>query len=393
DFPSEERLQSALNMIIPKDSPGGAVLSNLYTTVLNGVAAEHGDEDVKSYIRSLIGLVIAVGRVKALRPGYLPGLTKILLHGLLQHLTGSKADDILSLLPRLGAVIEGVHSPNAELFLLHKSLEDYLTDTNRAGGAWYIDVKGHWIPKVVECCIQMVHSNVFSDTAKTSNILAFAHQLWTWAFFAQLDEDCPFPTEGALACMFLGILQQGFLQWVYCIYNHKQAGFTREEMEDYIFVFATGVGLKNILKKIKETPKVVNEVLYTLGGMSLCSDLQYIFLCFFLYTKRTSTLRKYSLPQFSNIASGSRDFWTILHAIESVTNSSDANLLDQLKPTDAYKHEGNDNSMVLQISGIPPRGILRKMWKELKHTKQLDLSHYQPPFSTNSSDNDSDDDW
>ncbi|KAL0573143.1 hypothetical protein V5O48_008819 [Marasmius crinis-equi] len=365
DFPSEERLQSALNMIIPKDSPGGAVLSNLYTTVLNGVAAEHGDEDIKSDIRSLIGLVIAVGRVKALILSRMPGLTKILLHGLLQHLTGSKADDILSLLPRLGAVIEGVHSPNAELFLLHKSLEDYLTDANRAGDAWYIDVKGHWIPKVAECCIQMVHSNVFSDTAKTSNILAFAHHYWTWAFFSQLDRDHPFPTECPLSHMFLDILQQGFLQWVYHAYSHKQSGSGGEPF------WATYGGLDHMGYEIKETPKVVHEafnIIHTWHPKVILGRFD-----------ETPTLHKYSLPQFSNIASGSRDFWTILHAIESVTNNSEADLFDWLKPIDVFRHESDGDSMVVEISGVPNQDVLGKMYDELEYAKWLDLSHYEVP--------------
>ncbi|KAL0573142.1 hypothetical protein V5O48_008818 [Marasmius crinis-equi] len=363
DFPSEERLQSALDMIVSKDSPGGAVLSNLYPMVLNGVAAGNGDEDVKSDIRSLIGLVIAVGRVKADDDdGDMPMLTTVTLHGLLQHLTGSKADDILSLLPRLGAVIEGVHSPNAELFLLHKSLEDYLTDANRAGDAWYIDVKGHWIPKVAECFIQMVHSNVFSDADKTSDTLSVAYSYWTWAFTAQLDQNHPFSSECVLSRMFLDILQQGFLRWVQ--HNSKRA----DDGDTTVF-HLTYSGLNHMRKTIIQTPKIVGEVAETLrwlkfgaGRSSPSNNLEIIFLSFCLHPGVTPTLCKWYLPRFSNMASGSRDFRTILSAIENNTNASTV-LYDRLRLTDEFTHDSGDDFMVLQINGIPPIDVLEEMIK------------------------------
>ncbi|KAL0566259.1 hypothetical protein V5O48_015755, partial [Marasmius crinis-equi] len=221
DFSSEERLQSALDMILPQDAPGVIVLNNLYATVLNGVAAEHGDEDVKSHIRTILGLVIAVGRLEGIQGG--PGLTDIILRGLLKHLT-NKADDILSLLPRLGAVIEGVHTPHARLSLLHKSFEDYLADNSRSGYAWCIDMEGHWMPKVAEYCIHMVHSNVFSDTPEISDISSFASQYWTIAFLAHLNSSCPFPTESEPSQLLLDTLQQGLLRWVCYARNHKGAG-------------------------------------------------------------------------------------------------------------------------------------------------------------------------
>ncbi|KAL0571995.1 hypothetical protein V5O48_009961 [Marasmius crinis-equi] len=380
DFPSEERLQSALDMTIPKDAPGGVVLGNLYTTVLNGVAAEHGDEDVKSHNRSLLGLVIAVGRVKALHE-FLPGLTKITLHGLLQLLT-DKVDEVLSLLPRLGAVIEGAHSPDEELFLLHKSLEDYLTDRSRAGEAWYIDLKGCWIPKVAEFCICMVHSNVFSDTPEISDVSSFANQYWTSAFLAQLDSNRPFPSGCEHSRIFLEILQQGLLRWVYCVRNYRHAG------SDARIFARTGYGLYHIRDTIKQTPEIVDETANTLVERMFWSpdipaspsfDLQTLFIYFCRYPEGAPTLRKYYLPQFSNIASGSRDFFTILEAIESVGQDF-ADLLSRLKSSDAVAHDSDADSMVSYISGVPSDVVLRRMYDGLHDTGRLDLDLYQLPY-------------
>ncbi|KAL0564318.1 hypothetical protein V5O48_017729 [Marasmius crinis-equi] len=345
---NRERLQLALNITIPKDASAFDVLKELYGTVLNSVAAEHGDKDVKSQICTLLGLVIVIGRVKA-GSRFLPGLTETILHGLLTHLDPDKADDIVSLLPRLGAVIEGVHSPDAELFLLHKSLEDYLTDESRAGDVWYIDLKGHWIPKVAECCIHMVHSDVFGDTTKASDLLSFAHHYWIFAFLAQLNPNCPFSTEVELS-----------------------PGTGKE-----IF-YATYFGLSYARDITKQTPKIVGEAIKIIRAWHPS---------ILVHLDETPTLRKHSLPQFSSIASGSQDFFTILHAIESVTQHS-ADILDWLRPTDMLEHNGDDNPVVLQISGVPSRDVLEEMIEELSDTDQLDLSHYPLPLNTYSSDND-----
>ncbi|KAL0567334.1 hypothetical protein V5O48_014657 [Marasmius crinis-equi] len=216
DFPRPGRLQLALNMNTHRNARAAVVLNELYGTVFCSVAGNDGNDDNKSHICTILGLVMAVGRLKTFLDN--PQLTETILHGLVGHVTDN-VDDILSLLPRLGAVIEGAHSPDAELVLIHKSLDDYFTDESRAKEPWYIDVKGCWIPELAECCVQMVSSNVFSDTPETSEVLSFAHHYWVYAFNAQLDEDCPFPTECQLSRILLKVLRQGLLRWVYSIYR------------------------------------------------------------------------------------------------------------------------------------------------------------------------------
>ncbi|KAL0578098.1 hypothetical protein V5O48_003877 [Marasmius crinis-equi] len=347
-------------MAIPKGAPSAAVLNKLYDTVFNDIAAECGDEDVKSHIHSLFGVVIAVGRLKTLHR-HLPGLTMITLHGLLQHLTDN-ADDALSLVPRLAAVIEGVHSPDAELFLLHKSLEDYLTDESRDGHGWsYINMKGHWIPKVVEYCIRTVHSNVFSDAPETSDILSFVYHYWTHAFWAHavwapFDGPEPtFHTESELTRMFLNIVQQGFLRWVYCARNYKYADPDSASK----LMKVTRDGLSHVYDSVKQTPKIM------------------LFLFWCQYREGFPILRKCYIPQFSNIASGSRDFFTILEAIEHVTQNS-ADLFSRLKPTDAVIQH-SDEELYYYISGVPSQVVLESMIEGLYDTGRLDIGLYQRP--------------
>ncbi|KAL0570904.1 hypothetical protein V5O48_011059, partial [Marasmius crinis-equi] len=321
---SRERLEAALDTTIPKDTSALDGLHELYGTVLGSVTANYRDETIKAHVRSIFGPVIAVGRVKAAQYAEnWPKLTETVLRGLLEHVT-EQVDDILSFLPRLGAVMDGVHSANTELTLLHKSFEDYLTDESRAEAPWYIDVRGHWMPKVARCCIQMVHSDVFSDIPEAaSEVLLFAHSFWTSSFVEQLDSNHPFPSC-ELSRFFLEILQRGFLRWTHCIHNHhKHIGSSRDIFE------IPYLGLAYATAKLEKLPEIVNEVIEVylkhpslLGILSLCTDLQYIFLCLCLYPEKTPTLRKYCLPQFSNIASGSRDFFTILDAIECITNDS-----------------------------------------------------------------------
>ncbi|KAL0565478.1 hypothetical protein V5O48_016549 [Marasmius crinis-equi] len=374
---NRERLQAALDIGIPQNASAFDVLKELYRTVLDNVAAEHSDDDVKAHICNILGLVIAAGRVQS-TGGSVSTLNENILRGLLEY-HHDKVDDILSLLPRLGAVIEGAHSPDAELLLLHKSFEDYLTDKSRAGHPWHIDVKGHWIPKVTEFCVHMVHSNVFSDPPETSEALSFAHHYWTRAFAAQLDRDRSFPTECELSRILLKVLQRGLLRWAYSTYL-----LNRDLGTLNVGVF-TAFGLKSMLA-IKQIPSIVGGLCRVFGnefGMPIEADgrlsttLQRIFIALCLYPEETSGLRKY-LPQFSNIASGSRDFWTVLDTLQN-TDYDSTNFLDRLEPTDTFEHEKDGDSLVYSISGVPRHDILEEMNNVIRNTGGLDLSHYQRP--------------
>ncbi|KAL0573601.1 hypothetical protein V5O48_008360 [Marasmius crinis-equi] len=367
DFPRPGRLRSALDMTLHQNTSAVGTLNELYSTLLESVAGD-GDEDIKSHIRTILGFVVAFEKVKStglISPEV--ALTETILRGLLIHLT-DEVDDILFLLPKLGAFIEGaysVDSPDAELDLLHKSFEDYLTNERRAG-VWYVDVKGHWSPKLAECCVRVVHASVFSEAPEALNSSIFAYNCWTVAFQTQLDIHHPFP-EYDLSRMFLEILQQGMLRWVYRV----ETGFHRLLQNTCSHTF---IGIFMASKTVEQSPEIVIEMAEVFLpkwplGEDLLFNLQAIFLTLCLYADRASALRRYYIPQFSDIAFGSRNFFTILERI--TTNS-----LDWLKRADALKHENGDNSMGPQISGVPGVDVLEAMISELNSTGRLVLSHY-----------------
>ncbi|KAL0563663.1 hypothetical protein V5O48_018403, partial [Marasmius crinis-equi] len=158
-----ERLEQALQLSMPHDSLDA--LNKLYSTVLNAIAAEQGDRDIKDCTAAILGLIIAFGKV-SIPIG--PGLTPFIACGLLERL-GYKVESIPSVLSQLGSVIEGVDSPQSRLVLLHKSFDDYLTDKSRAS-EWFVDVEGHWSAKLAESCLRVVHTNVFDDQPDYSDL-------------------------------------------------------------------------------------------------------------------------------------------------------------------------------------------------------------------------------
>ncbi|KAF5375811.1 hypothetical protein D9757_011173 [Collybiopsis confluens] len=123
------RLQTFLSTDIPENSTGA--LSLLYETALDSIAGEN-DTDLKSHI------CLVLGFTKCFHQEYTLGLNYPRLQSLLNYYSNNQLApniDLNSIIRRISSLlVEGQF-----IELIHKSLDDYLTDKNRCKNDWYID--------------------------------------------------------------------------------------------------------------------------------------------------------------------------------------------------------------------------------------------------------------
>ncbi|KAL0565799.1 hypothetical protein V5O48_016221 [Marasmius crinis-equi] len=363
-FPSG-RLDQVLQLSVPKDSLDA--LNKLYSTVLNTVAAERGDRDVKAYMTPILGIIIAFGKISnaGLEEFHPSLLTSSVLCGLLKQL-GYEVDGIPTSLSRFGSVIEGVESPQSNLALLHKSFDDFLTDEERAG-EWFVDVKGYWSPKLAESCVAIVHSNVFSDKPDYSELSLFTHVHWTHAVSQKLDRSNPFPPS-KLSTMFLDILHRGLLRWIYICTNRRHWGTM--QMEDICSPMTTVFGWITLYDGTAETAEIVQELIQVYGPKDwrfplrgkLCHHLELLFLSMLL--GKMTELSKCYMSTFSQIPVTSpqrNNFQAILTAIREISHSELADHMDLFKVVPPRK----DTTDFEPFNGVPNNEMLSTMLGEL----------------------------
>ncbi|KAL0565322.1 hypothetical protein V5O48_016702 [Marasmius crinis-equi] len=363
-----ERIERALQLSLPQDSLDS--LNKLYSTVLNAIAAEQGDQDIKAYMAPILGLIIAFGKIFGLRDTETRGLllTPSILTALLNRL-GYPVHGIPSVLSQLGSVIEGVDSRQSRLILLHKSFDDYLTDEGRAG-EWFVDVKGDWSTKLAESCTGIVHSNIFSNKPDYSNLSFFTHCHWTFASGTQsISSDTSPPSE--LSAMFSDILHRGFLRWIYICTDPRRWGKMKRSYMCNIalsrFSFSPRI-TAHALEILQEIGSVYANDAVRLNA-HLSEHLQILLLS--MLRGEMPAFSKCYMSLFPQIIPSSqrKDFHTILKAISEISHSESADHMELFKPVPLKRDTTNFEPIV----GIPDDEVLYSMLQDLIVGSEIDI--------------------
>jgi hypothetical protein len=142
-----ERLQQVLDV---NDSLSSLkTLDILYKTALNSVLDEITDEDIQRNARAILGAIMALSRVTMNIP-----LTTPILTSLLAHLDVTRINGFLD---KLRSVMITANDNTSAIKLMHKSLDDFLTDKNRCGMGWYICLQDEYRNAAV-ACLSEVHA-------------------------------------------------------------------------------------------------------------------------------------------------------------------------------------------------------------------------------------------
>ncbi|KAF9259834.1 hypothetical protein L218DRAFT_1003350 [Marasmius fiardii PR-910] len=209
-FPSEGRLKKALALTPPNDAL--AALTGLYTTIL-GTIADEADEDIKRLIIAIFGLIIASGNIYRKIDERLK-LTPSILLGLLKHCGYEVGHDILSLLMKLGSILPGDLELDSHVYLLHKSLDDFLV-VKEISESWHVDAM-QWNQQLAYACADIVQSTILENHPQHSMAYQYANYFWIPVNIVTgwKSTTSPPPSDNP----FLEMLQKYFLQWIYA--NH-----------------------------------------------------------------------------------------------------------------------------------------------------------------------------
>ncbi|KIK58634.1 hypothetical protein GYMLUDRAFT_86243 [Collybiopsis luxurians FD-317 M1] len=202
----EGRLQTFLATDIPNTST--KALTVLYQTALDSIAGEE-DCDLKDHLRLVLGFT------KFFHAQYKLGLEHDRLQNLLNYHTKHRLNqsfqiDLLSLKTKISSLLVGDK-------LIHKSLDDYLTDKDRCKKDWYIDPLEQKQNLAAACSICIIEyiSRVTHNTGEgqLQGSMDFAYASENWAFYFR-----------GLPCSVIEkeagpLLQKYLLRWL-CIAEH-----------------------------------------------------------------------------------------------------------------------------------------------------------------------------
>jgi hypothetical protein len=157
-----KQLQRILDTDISKSSL--KTLDNLYKTALNSIANDISDEDIQSDARTILGAIMVSSKVS----DYLNVLTMPILTGLLTHLDVTHIQDFIN---KLRSIVITPDDDNnmfrTGIKLMHKSLDDFLTDESRCGKDWYICLEDQY-RDVTVACLSEIYS-LWGDPTHTSS--------------------------------------------------------------------------------------------------------------------------------------------------------------------------------------------------------------------------------
>ncbi|KAF9261215.1 hypothetical protein L218DRAFT_506874 [Marasmius fiardii PR-910] len=347
-FPSEKRLKAALDLAPPPNAL--TALTDLYRTILD-VIVDEADEDIKSLIRAVFGLLIASGKAYELSPlPNAPKLTPTILRDFLKKSGHDVGLDILPLLSKLGSVLPGELELNSDVFLLHKSLDDFLVDEERSGD-WHVDVANHWSAQLAYSCVLAVHSMVLEEKPEYTPVFRYSSHFWVtssvvvgWKGITSVP---PFRT------ILLEMFQRHFLRWIYVIHSIEIP-----QVKDRAWIHSISGNLQESSKKLADDKSegvvdLLDQItsfqyqLTRLGSHQLTlSRTLKVFFLFMCEAGSSSLLYKFYAPQFIKIANGSTDFMEIVVAIE------EENALRSFSNED-----GGEVKDQLEISGIPENDV------------------------------------
>jgi hypothetical protein len=146
--------------VLDTDIPSSALgaLDTFYQTALSSVVADIAAEDIQSDARTILGAIMVCSRLDSTGE-----LTTPILITLLARLNVTHAEGFLNKLRSIMITDNEEHG----IQLMHKSLDDFLTDERRCGDGWYI-------------CLQDQYSNVTSACLSELLALFEDHTYATW---------------------------------------------------------------------------------------------------------------------------------------------------------------------------------------------------------------------
>jgi hypothetical protein len=158
-------------------------LDNLYKTALNSVADEISDEDIQSDVRRILGAIMVFSRQSGTnQPLTMPILTSLLAHLNVTHIEG--------FINKLRSVMITSDDDIGGIQLVHKSLDDFLTDESRCGKAWYISLQDEYRNAAVMClseifaCLDHLESSTLQKSLAKDPLMDLAF----WTTFNILEE-------------------------------------------------------------------------------------------------------------------------------------------------------------------------------------------------------------
>jgi hypothetical protein len=151
-------------------------LDNLYKTALNSVADDISDEDIQNDACRILGAIMVVSRQNS----PCPPLTMPILTSLLAHLNVTHVEGFIN---KLRSIMITSDNNISGLQLMHKSLDDFLTDESRCGKAWYIFLQNEYTNIAIACLSEIYAWLVNLDSSAPpksfyrDTLIAFA--FWT----------------------------------------------------------------------------------------------------------------------------------------------------------------------------------------------------------------------
>ncbi|KAG7085895.1 hypothetical protein E1B28_003429 [Marasmius oreades] len=319
-YPTKQRVNTVLSISPPADAL--IALTDLYQKILDSIAKEGGG--IQNLIVAVFGFIIAAGNIYMSNRACIeggPALTPSILCHCIRH-SGYDMDDsdILLILSKLGSVLRGDLETDKPLYLLHKSFDDFLSDSERSG-EWFVDVEKHWSRQLGFSCLSIVHSHILTDTPSYSEVFHYASLNWAplsattgWSGI----EEIP-----SFQDLFREMMERHLLRWIYVLHLIKDDWFRSQTHDIHSITFRS-------LRRLFDTDDKQEIAILTRQTVSFqdrFTDLRVKLItlnralkAFFLFLCKagpSTPIYKYYARQFVQIAKGSADFSEILTVIAS----------------------------------------------------------------------------
>ncbi|ESK87630.1 nacht wd40 domain-containing protein [Moniliophthora roreri MCA 2997] len=134
----QDNVRPRLDAFMETELPKSALhaLTTLYTTALNSLVREQGDEDIKQNIRIVLGLIMAGSKIPPASDPF-PPFSSLILHELVQYVDAARCIDVLQGVAKLQSVL--IEDNQEGLRLMHRSFDDFLTGS--PDDPWYVNVE------------------------------------------------------------------------------------------------------------------------------------------------------------------------------------------------------------------------------------------------------------
>ncbi|KAF5371750.1 hypothetical protein D9758_003465 [Tetrapyrgos nigripes] len=280
-----------LEIVLRTAEPTSALsaLTTLYQTALSSIAAAEGDEDIRRDLRLLLGFI------KFTRPDKNIEWT-ILLQSLLESYTGADwSSKLPDLCDKLSSLL--VYDESQRFRLIHKSLDDFLTDRDRCGDDWLLD-HHNFQKNLASACSKLLMSHLgnvrmSNSVSSKKTVSQYASEYWH-NYYIIAWQSVPRDNNFDIGAELSHLLQRYLLRW------------TRDDP------FA---------RLIREANRLCSALLVDPTRAQKEQTILYFFdfLCA-AYRKDINILHRCYMLVFVQMAGGSRNYGDIIEAIKALND-------------------------------------------------------------------------